>query len=174
MNIALCGMMGVGKTSVGIEVARMLNRQWYDTDMIITDRYGKISDLFEYYGEEHFRRLETQVTNELCAMDNLVISTGGGLVLRLENSVALRNKGVIVFLRARAETLMERVTANESRPLLRENMEERIRELVKKRYPVYEGTADVIVDTDGKSVKEVAEELVAKVKAYRPSRRKVL
>ncbi len=76
MNIVLCGMMGVGKTSVGIKIAELTRRRWFDTDVVITDRYGKISDIFEYYGEPHFRELETQIVSELTDKDELVISTG--------------------------------------------------------------------------------------------------
>ena len=65
MNIVLCGMMGVGKTSVGIRLAELTDRRWYDTDVMITDRHGRISDLFEFYGEPYFRSLETQITREL-------------------------------------------------------------------------------------------------------------
>ena len=84
MNIILCGMMGAGKTTVGIKIAERTDKRWYDTDGIIVDRYGKISDIFEFYGEEHFRKIETDVVKELAAQDHLVISTGGGLVLKSE------------------------------------------------------------------------------------------
>lgn len=101
MNIILCGMMGVGKTTVGVEIAKQTGRRWYDTDQMIVDRYGKISDIFEYYGEEYFRRIETDIVKELAKKDNLVISAGGGLVLKSENNALLQENGKIVFLRAR-------------------------------------------------------------------------
>ena len=82
MNIVLCGMMGVGKSSAGIEIANLTGRRWVDTDTVILTRHGRISDLFEYYGEEHFRSLETDVVREIADEDGLVISTGGGLVDR--------------------------------------------------------------------------------------------
>ncbi len=69
MNIVLCGMMGVGKTSVGIKIAELTQRRWFDTDVVITDRHGRISDIFEYYGESHFRALETQIVAELADKD---------------------------------------------------------------------------------------------------------
>ena len=80
MNIVLCGMMGVGKSSVGVCIAERTGRMWYDTDVVITDRHGRISDIFEFYGEAHFRSLETEIVRELSERDGLVISTGGGLV----------------------------------------------------------------------------------------------
>ena len=163
MNIVLCGMMGVGKTSVGIQIAKLTGRRWFDTDVVISDRHGKISDIFEYYGEAHFRALETDVVRELIKLDGLVISTGGGLVLQPENSEMLKKNGVIVFLRAGFETLISRVRADESRPLLKDTgrTAETLGQLLSVRTPIYEHVADHIVDTDGKTVEEVAREILA-------------
>ncbi len=165
MNIVLCGMMGVGKSSVGIRIAELTGRRWYDTDIVITDRHGRISDIFEYYGETHFRSLETGVVRELADKDGLVISTGGGLVLKPENNELLKRNGKIVFLRATFETLLARVRADDARPLLKDTGKtaERLLELLSERLPVYEAVADCIVDTDGKSVDEVAREILEKV-----------
>ncbi|MGN1235485.1 MAG: shikimate kinase, partial [Christensenellaceae bacterium] len=172
MNIALCGMMGVGKTSVGIELAKLLNRPWYDTDSLIVDRYGKISDLFEFYGEEHFRRLEAGITRELAKQDNIIISTGGGLVIRLENNVALHENGVIVYLRARLDTLMKRVQINDQRPLLKQqDAENRMRELLAQRNPIYRSVSDYVIDTDDMTPAEVAQEIVAKLKGSRTKKK---
>ncbi len=162
MNIVLCGMMGVGKSSVGIRIAEKTGRRWYDTDTVITDRYGRISDIFEYYGEAHFRALETDVATELAAMDGLVISTGGGLVLKYENNRLLKQNGMIFFMRASFGTLLSRVRADETRPLLKDNgkIAEKLGELLAERTPVYEAVADKIVDTDDKSVDEIADEII--------------
>ena len=162
MNIVLCGMMGVGKTSVGVRIAELTGRMWYDTDVVITDRHGRISDIFEYYGEPHFRALETEIVRELSGKDKLVISTGGGLVLKPENSELLRQNGRIFFMRATFETLLKRVRADETRPLLKNTGKtaEALGRLLAERTPIYEHVADYIVDTDGKSVDEVAREIV--------------
>lgn len=162
MNIILCGMMGVGKSSVGIRIAELTGRRWYDTDIVISDRHGRISDIFEYYGESHFRALETEVVRELADKDGLVISTGGGLVLKPENNELLKRNGKIFFMRASFETLLGRVKADETRPLLRDTgkTSEKLGELLAQRTPVYEAVADCIIDTDGKSVDEVAREIV--------------
>ena len=162
MNIVLCGMMGVGKSSVGVRIAEMTGRMWYDTDVVITDRHGRISDIFEYYGEAHFRSLETEIVRELSGRDGLVISTGGGLVLKPENSELLKQNGKIFFMRASFGTLLKRVRAGETRPLLKNTGKtaEALGNLLAQRTPVYEHVADYIVDTDGKSVDEVAEEIV--------------
>ena len=163
MNIVLCGMMGVGKSSVGVRIAELTGRMWYDTDVVITDRHGRISDIFEFYGEAHFRSLETEVVRELSARDNLVISTGGGLVLKPENNEMLKKNGKIFFLRASFETLLKRVRADETRPLLKNTGKtaETLGTLLSERTPVYEHVADYIIETDGKSVEEVADEIVA-------------
>ncbi len=162
MNIVLCGMMGVGKSSVGIKIAEYTGRRWVDTDIVIADRHGRISDLFEYYGEAHFRTLETELVEELAKQDGIVISTGGGLVLKPENSELLKRNGKIFFLRASFETLLKRVRADETRPLLKDTGKtaERLGELLAERTPVYELVADYIVETDGKSVEEVARTIV--------------
>lgn len=160
MNIVLCGMMGVGKSTVGIEIARLTGRRWFDTDTVITDRHGRISDIFEYYGEAHFRALETEVVKELSGQDGLVISTGGGLVLKYENTELLKRNGKIVFLNASFETLLTRVRADETRPLLKNTGKtaDKLKELLSQRLPVYEHIADYVVNTDGKTPQEVARE----------------
>ncbi len=167
MNIVLCGMMGVGKSSVGVCIAERTGRMWYDTDVVITDRHGRISDIFEFYGEAHFRSLETEIVRELSERDGLVISTGGGLVLKPENNEMLKRNGKIFFLRATFETLLKRVRADETRPLLKNTGKtaETLGKLLAERTPVYEHVADYIVDTDGRTIEEIADEIVALVGA---------
>lgn len=167
MNIVLCGMMGVGKSSVGIRIAEKTGRRWFDTDVVISGRHGKISDIFEFYGEAHFRALETEVVRELVCSDHLVISTGGGLVLKVENSKLLKEKGKIFFLRANVSTLLSRVHGDDTRPLLRDSSktEDTLNCLLKERTPIYEQVADFIVDVDGKTVEEVADEIIALMEA---------
>lgn len=164
MNLILCGMMGAGKTTIGIKIAELTGRRWYDTDGLIVDKHGKIADIFEYYGEAHFRKLETEIVKELAKKDNLIISTGGGLVLKSENNTVLQENGKIVFLRATLETLAHRLKVDGERPLLQtstENIRDRLARLMKERTPVYEHVADYIVDVDGKTPEELAQEIVA-------------
>ena len=164
----LCGMMGAGKTTVGIKVAEITGRRWYDTDGMIVDKYGKIADIFEYYGEAHFRKLETEIVKGLAQMDDLVVSTGGGLVLKKENNAVLQENGKIVFLRASLETLSQRLKVNGERPLLQtstESIRDRLEKLLKERTPVYEHVADYIVDVDGKTPEDIAQEIIACVQA---------
>lgn len=164
MNLVLCGMMGAGKTTIGIKIAELTGRRWYDTDGLIVDKYGKISDIFEYYGEAHFRKLETEIVKDLAKKDNLVISTGGGLVLKSENNAVLQEKGKIIFLRASLETLAKRLHVDGTRPLLQtsaENLQDRLARLMKERMPVYEHVSDYVVDVDGKTPEQIAREIVA-------------
>ena len=164
MNLILCGMMGAGKTTIGIKIAELTGRRWYDTDGLIVDKYGKISDIFEYYGEAHFRKLETEIVKELAKKDDLIISTGGGLVLKKENNAVLQENGKIVFLRASLDTLAKRLKVDGERPLLRtstENIRDRLSRLMEERSPIYEHVSDYIVDVDGKTPEEIAKEIVA-------------
>ena len=162
MNVVLCGMMGGGKSTVGMKVAELMNRRWVDTDTLIANRHGTINDIFEYYGEAHFRQLESQITKEVSEMDDLVISTGGGLVLKWENAELLKKSGKLFFLHAPLETLLARVQGDDTRPLLKNaNAEEKLNQLLNERMPRYEHVADYKIATQGKSADEVAREIVA-------------
>ena len=164
MNLILCGMMGSGKTTLGIKIAELTGRRWYDTDVVIVDRHGKISDIFEYYGEAHFRKLETKIVQELSQKDDLVISTGGGLVLKSENNELLQKNGKIVFLRASLDTLASRLQVDGTRPLLEnstEGIKQRLAQLLQERSPVYESVADYVIDVDNKSVESLANEIIS-------------
>ena len=162
MNVVLCGMMGVGKSTVGMKIAGLMKRHWVDTDTLIENRHGTINDIFEYYGEAHFRMLESQITEELAGEDELVISTGGGLVLKSENAELLKKSGKLFFLSASVETLLARVQGDDTRPLLKDvNARERLTQLLQERTPRYEHASDYKIETDGKSADEVAREIVA-------------
>ena len=163
MNLILCGMMGCGKTTVGREIAQRSGKLCCDTDEKIVEEHGKIADIFACYGEARFREIETETVQELVQKDNLVIATGGGLVLKTENVTLLRKKGKIVYLRAKKETLLSRLQKDTERPLLQsgQSLSERLTELLKVRAPIYEGVADCVVDVDGKTPEEIAAEIIA-------------
>ena len=169
MNIVLCGMMGSGKTTIGIKIAEITGRRWYDTDGVIADKYGKISDIFEYYGEAHFRKLETEIIRDLVQKDNLILSTGGGLVLKPENNMMLKKNGKIVFLRASLDTLAKRLKVDGTRPLLQtstESIRDRLATLMRERSPIYESVADMVVDVDEKTPEENARMIIELAKAW--------
>ena len=162
-NVILIGMPGCGKTTVISLCKEKYGKQVWDTDAYIENRHGCISDIFAKFGEEHFRRLETDAVREICKKDDCFISTGGGCVMREENVRIFKESGQIIFLRAKIETLLKRLEGDNSRPLLVGNKRERLTELFNKRVPVYERVADIVIDTDGLTPNEVLEIIFSKL-----------
>jgi shikimate kinase len=128
---------------------------------MIEKEYGKISEIFEKNGEEYFRNLETKTAEFLSQKDKLIISTGGGFVMREENVAFLKKNGKIFYLRAGLSSLLERVSGNDCRPLLRGDPEGKLKALIAERAPVYERVADHIVDTDGRTVADISKEILS-------------
>lgn len=166
MNIYLVGFMGSGKSTVSKELANRLNWELVDTDDYIEEKQGRaIKDIFATEGEEAFRDMETEVLRELTLTENKIISCGGGIVLRKQNVDLMRLGGKIVLLNATPETIYERVKNGTNRPILNGNMNvEYIAKLMSKRSAAYEYAADVVVDTDGKDVEGIVEEIVKECK----------
>jgi shikimate kinase len=172
VNLALVGFMGTGKTSVGRLVAELLRFDFLDTDEIIQTHTGRaITDIFAQDGEPAFRALERQVVGELAGRKNTVIATGGGLPTNLDNLNALKAHALVVCLWASPERIWERVRSQSHRPLLHDpDPERKIRELLKIRAPFYQ-QADVLINTDQRSAREVAQQIVLQYKlASRPPR----
>ena len=166
MNIVLCGMMGVGKSVVGAALARRAGARWVDTDQMITEKCGEIVTIFEQFGEQYFRDLEVETVKALVQEDGLVISVGGGLVLKAENVSLLTSNGKIVYLRASVETLVKRLTADVTRPLLKtdgESLTEKIEKILQQRAPIYGALADFTIDVDGKTPEEIVGEIMMKL-----------
>ena len=166
MHLILCGMMGAGKTTVALALAKQTGRKCLDTDEELVKRHGRISDIFARFGEGYFRDLETQTIQELLQTEDLIISVGGGLVLRSENVDILRKTGKIVYLRASLDTLTERLQGDMARPLLqddKEGLREKLTRLLDARSPIYEQAADLVVDVDAKTPDEIARELLKKL-----------
>ena len=166
MNIILCGMMGAGKTSVGKAASKFFNLRWVDTDELIENEHGKISEIFAQFGEAHFRELEGEIAARLSEEDGLVISTGGGFILREENILKLKPNGRFIYLRARVETLYRRVEFDDTRPLLRskEGAYAQLNKRLKARASIYERVADDIIDTDDLTLDETVQKVVEIVK----------
>lgn len=161
-NIFLTGFMGCGKTKVGLLLARRLGRVFVDTDAMVEEKAGKrVSDIFGEEGEEQFRRLEHVCVVEAAQRPDAVVALGGGAIVRAENRDAIR-EGIEIYLRAKPETLLDRVSGNEERPLLagldRMGKLEKIQRMLREREPFYR-KAHLVVDTDGRSVDEVVEEI---------------
>ncbi len=164
-NIMLIGFMGAGKTTVSRELSKMTGRREIDMDAYIVDREGMaIKDIFDKYGEEYFRKKETESLLEIMDMDELIVSCGGGVVVKDENVEHMKNRGVIVLLTATPQTILERVKNSTDRPILNGNMNiEFITELMNKRKDRYLSVADVIVETDDKSVFDICTEIMDKI-----------
>lgn len=165
-NIALIGFMGCGKTTVSEYLGNYYGYALADTDAMIVEQQGMaIKDIFAEKGEPYFRSCESDVVIQLQQKDGIVISCGGGLVMREENVVNLKKGSKIVLLTATPQTIYNRVHTSTDRPLLNGHMNvEYIAELMEKRRPKYEAAADIVVATDGKSVAEICKEIVAAVK----------
>jgi len=164
-NIILTGFMGTGKTAVGRELSKILDMKLIDVDTEI-EKSEKITinEIFKQFGEPRFREIETDMIRKLSESKNAIISTGGGAVLKQENMDILRKNGVIVCLTASSETIFKRTSTNNDRPLLQvENPLERINELLNFRKPFYQ-KADVMIDTEGKTPLQIADEIIEKVK----------
>ena len=156
--------MGTGKTAVGTELARLLDMKLIDVDTEIErSRKMNINEIFKQYGEQRFREIETEMIKMISGNRNVVISTGGGAVLRQENMDALRENGIIICLTATPETILQRTSNSDDRPLLRvENPFEKIKGLLDFRKPYYE-KADIVIDTEEKNPLLIAEEIIEKV-----------
>lgn len=157
INIVLCGMMGSGKTTVAAALGRLYCLEIIDTDEEIVKEYGDITSIFSTCGEEKFRDIESEVTAKISERSKgAVISLGGGCVLRRANVEKLKDSGKIFYLRTSPETIIKRLKGDNSRPLLKGDLEERVRTISSARAKIYEAAADYIVDTDEKSPEEIA------------------
>ena len=165
-NIFLIGYMGTGKSSVAAHMAKTYGMEVLEMDKMIVCQEGmSISDMFAKHGEEHFRDAETKLLKEICLQENKVVSCGGGVVLRKQNVEEMRKGGKIVLLSAKPETILERVKDDDSRPLLEGNKTVAfISEMMEKRREKYEGAADIIIQTDNKSVVDICEEMIERIK----------
>ncbi len=166
-NIVLIGFMGTGKTSVGKIIARKLGREAVDVDSFIEEKQGrKISEIFEADGEAAFRKIEKEAVREISQMTNVVITTGGGVVLDPENMENLKKNGWLVALSASPETIFRRVKNSRHRPLLKSpNMFLEIKRLLAERKPFYTA-ADYTFETDRKTAGQVAENILVTLEGH--------
>ena len=161
MMIALTGFMGSGKTTVGKVLADFLGCPFMDLDDLVVKKAGKsIPDIFAQDGEPAFRQLEAQVlrkTVEKYAESTAVLALGGGAVLAPSSAALLHEKTVCIYLRASLETLLTRLEGETAgRPLADASLADRLA----AREPIYQKTAHVVIDTDGLSPDEVADEII--------------
>lgn len=162
-RIFIIGFMGTGKTTVSSCLSEKLGCPAVEMDQRIREESGmEITDIFEKYGEEHFRDLETSLIRSIGTEPPCVVSCGGGAVLRPENVRMMKDTGVVVLLTARPETVLSRVKGDDSRPNLRGRMStEGIAGLMEKRRLAYETAADMTVETDHRTPDEIGEEIMS-------------
>ena len=165
-NIFLVGLMGAGKSTIGRQLARELGKQFRDSDSEIEKKTGvSIDVIFDIEGEQGFRRRETRMLQELVEERGMVLATGGGVILASENRQLLRDNGLIIYLKASAEHLAGRVKLDRRRPLLQTGDKlAKIRELMTQREPVYQQVADVVVETNNRSIPRVVREISKMIK----------
>jgi shikimate kinase len=165
-NVILIGFMGCGKTTIGYKLSYRLRKAVIDTDKEIEkEEKRSISDIFAAEGEEYFREQETACLRKMTkTVNNQIISVGGGLPMREINRELLHQLGQVVYLRASAETIYQRVKNDTTRPLLQGgNPQEKIKNLLNERQTNYESAADIIVDVDGKDFEQIVGEIAERL-----------
>ena len=164
-NIVLIGFMGAGKTTISDYLSMMFDMKLVEMDQEIAEREQmSIPDISATYEKEYFRSLETNLLKELQTGKNCIISCGGGVALREENVVEMKKNGRVVLLTASPETIYDRVKDSNDRPLLKDNNNvEFIADLMEKRREKYEAAADVVIQTDGKTILQISEELITRL-----------
>ncbi len=162
-NIYLVGPMGSGKTTIGRRVARVTGRAFQDSDREIEKRTGvSVAVIFEVEGETGFRVRERQIIDELTRLPDTVLATGGGAVIDPENRRRLKERGFVVYLRSSVDRLYAHTARDRRRPLLQTvDPRARLAELLAEREPWYREVADLVVETDGHTVRQLVQAIAA-------------
>lgn len=162
--IYLIGFMGSGKTTVSHELAKKLEVAVYDTDREIIKLAGKtINEIFAIDGEEKFREMESKVLLAM-PLGDAVVSTGGGIIGSEKNRLFLKGNMNVVFLNADFSTIRERLKDDDTRPLLSQDNMEAAEKLYNLRLPLYRESANIEVNTSGKSVSLIVDEIIQRMK----------
>ena len=164
-NIFLIGPMGVGKSTIGRQLAKLLRMEFEDTDHEIQRRTGvDIPTIFDFEGEEGFRRREMAVVEELTGHTGLVLATGGGVVLDPNNRRCLSGRGVVVYLSCSPEQQYDRTRQDRNRPLLQtDDPMSKLQALMEEREPIYHELADLVVSTEKRNAAVVAREIASRL-----------
>ena len=164
MTVYLCGFMGCGKTTVGTELASMLDASYTDMDEYIVKKAGRsIPQIFEENGEAHFRMLETEAVKELAEKGG-VISCGGGAMLKKENADIANAGGVVVYIDTSFETCYNRIKHDNNRPIAANNTKEQLEDIYQNRIPVYLENSDIAVDGEDTPA-DIAKAIIAELSA---------
>ncbi len=161
-NIFLIGPMGAGKSTIGRTLAKELKLEFFDSDEVIEERTGaSVAWIFDVEGEEGFRKREQKIIDELTQKNNIVLATGGGVVITPENRNALAARGTVIYLKTSLQQQYERTKRDTKRPLLQtDDLEGRLESLRDEREPFYEELSDVSFETDRLTVKAVANNII--------------
>ena len=167
-QIYLTGFMGTGKSTILNGLHEKCGFQKVEMDEQIAAEEGmSIPNIFQEKGEDYFRSLETELVKRISRLDQVVVSCGGGTVMRQCNVDIMKENGIIVLLTATPETVYDRVKGSHNRPLLEQNMNpEYIAKLMEERRPRYEAAADIRVQTDGRTSQEICTEIMGKITEY--------
>lgn len=164
-NIVLIGFMGAGKSTISDYLSTMFAMNIVEMDQVITEREEmSIPDIFATYGEPYFREKETKLLIEMQSRKNTIISCGGGAAMRAENVVEMKKNGRVILLTASPEIIFDRVKDSDDRPILKGNKNvEFIADLMEKRREKYEAAADIVIQTDHKTVLQICEEIISRL-----------
>jgi len=167
-NVFLVGMMGAGKTTLGRALARRLGREFIDTDRLLVERTGvPVTTIFEIEGEDGFRKRESALLREVAARTGCVVATGGGAVLAAENRDAMRQAGTVIYLRARLESLWERLRHDATRPLLATaDPRATLAAILAERDPLYREAAHLVVDTGAQAASTLVNRVVTALRRH--------
>tara|TARA_B100001540_G_scaffold237622_1_gene212077 strand:+ start:1197 stop:1727 length:531 start_codon:yes stop_codon:yes gene_type:complete len=167
-NIFLIGPMATGKTTIGKKLAKETSKKFYDSDQEIKKNTGAdIPLIFEIEGDAGFRDREMKIISKLVLLRNIVLSTGGGVVLLEENRKMLTDNGIIIYLKSSAKKIFDRTYGDKSRPLLQvEDRLGKIEEILEEREPLYSSLANEIINTDSFISKEIIHEILKKLRKY--------
>jgi len=166
MNVVLIGYRGTGKSTVGKVVATRLGRTLISTDAEIVKRAGQtIPEIVTQHGWDYFRDLESKICGELAGQDGMVIDTGGGAILRSENVEQLKKNGTLFWLTASVESIVQRIGRDNQRPSLTgtKSFVEEVEEVLRERTPKYQAAADHVIETDGRSIVQIVDEILARL-----------
>jgi shikimate kinase len=165
-SLFLTGPMGAGKSTIGRQLSSQLRMSFYDSDREIENRTGvDIPLIFELEGEQGFRKRERLVIDKLTSLPNIVLATGGGAILDADNRKHLAERGLVIYLRASVNQQLARTKHDRNRPLLQtDNPRQRLDDLMHQRDPLYREIADLVIDTDGKRVMAVVNQIIRKLK----------
>jgi len=167
-SIALIGFMATGKTTIGKALVEYLGNEYrfIETDQLIIQKAGKsISKIFAEEGEDKFREIENEICEKVSKLNKVVISCGGGIVLKIKNVVSLKQNCHIVLLTASQKEIYKRIVKNgiRSRPVInKKNAKRKIKEILKFRKAFYKEAAEIIIDTSKKNIQDIVREIAIK------------